>query len=120
MSDANPNDDQPGLVDDLMAIKNLHPDAVNAVLTMITGYTHTAEQTYTEPKMGAVKKQFVQNQAASVFEQVADAFVDAASLIPGFPVPLAGILKSVVIPALPSLIDQIVHGLNASGIFRKH
>lgn len=115
MSDA----DLPGPIDDLMAVKSLHPDLIDAVIGMITGYTHTAEKTYTEPKMGTVKKQFVQNQASSVFEEVADALVDAASLIPGFPMPIANILKTVVIPALPSLIDQIVHGLNTAGVFKK-
>lgn len=119
MSDKDPNDNLPGAADDLNAIQILHPEAMGAVHDELVQHIHDAEATYPEKGMGTVKRDYVLSLVVPLLEEVADSLVDAASKIPGFPVPLAGILKNNVIPNLPGWISLIVAGLNAAGVFKK-
>lgn len=104
-------------IDDLVALAPAQPELMGAIQAEVGKHVLDAESLFPQPKSGAAKKQYVSTKTAAILIQLADAVVDvAASIIPGFPVPLANFIKAVAVPALPDLIDEVVEALKQSGL----
>ena len=111
MPDDTPENQGPSPLELFQQFKAEHPELAQAVEEEVKKTVLSAEQ-----KLGAHQGEAKQQEALSA---CLSTLYDGADIFFGFPGPVDLLLKQIVIPAIPDLIDYAVDWFHLSGVFGK-
>jgi hypothetical protein len=108
----------PDSFDSYEAFRATFPDIAAQVEDQVKTHVQAAE-TALGAKQGESKKIFATEAAEQTFTAAAQGVYDAVDFFAGFPGPIDALVKQVVLPALPDLIDGAVAWFHSTGLFAK-